>query len=370
VLISSLGLMRGGIETIAAALAGGLAERGHEVTVIAGAWPGQTLSPELAALPVRWLHVPCVPVRLTGWRYVARRRPGWPLKTQSLTFVCACRLHRHARAAIELADITTTFFEIEATLFSLWRAQYGRPNLSYFSGGIDGAWLWRDRSVVRVAISQMIAARFAHIPGFRVDGVLPPGVPDAWLEVPYHVRPEARTLIFVGRLEANKGIMELLTIFQALAGAVPQLRLRILGAGPLQEQLDAAIAGAGLADRVTCLGALPAEQVHQELRDADLFVFPSRYESFGIAVLEAQAVGVPVVCSDLPALREVVGATGLLVPVGAIDRWVEAIRSLLGDQARRERMSLAGRESARRFTWRRGAQELERYFLLGGSRGA
>jgi glycosyltransferase involved in cell wall biosynthesis len=206
------------------------------------------------------------------------------------------------------------------------------------------------------------------MPGFPIDGVLAPGVSDHWLESPYHVRPVARILVFVGRLEANKGIAELLAIFKSLASAAPGLQLRVLGDGPLRQHFQDEIVRAGLADRVMFLGAAPAEQVRRELRNADVFVFPSRYESFGIAVLEAQAVGVPVVCSDIPALREAAGPAGLLLPIGDTDRWAEVIGSLIRDRPRREHMSRAGREWARGFTWRQVAQDLERYLRLGVSR--
>jgi glycosyltransferase involved in cell wall biosynthesis len=205
--------------------------------------------------------------------------------------------------------------------------------------------------------------------GFHVDGVVTPGIPNRWLEVPYVIRPEARTLVFVGRLEANKGLMDLLAIFEALAPEFPDLKLRILGDGRLRPVLETKLVRAGLSGRASFLGAVPPEQVCQELRNADLFVFPSHYESFGIVVLEAQAVGVPVVASDIPAIREAAGEAARLVPPEDTGPWIGAIRALIRDQNRREGMSVAGREHARRFTWRQVTEELERYLYLAMSRG-
>ena len=106
------------------------------------------------------------------------------------------------------------------------------------------------------------------------------------------------------------------------------------------------------------------EQVRQELHDADIFVFPSHYESFGIAVLEAQAVGVPVVTSDIPAIREAAGEAARFVPLRDIERWVETIRALIRDRMQREQLSPAGCERAGAFTWQRAAQRLEHYLRL------
>jgi glycosyltransferase involved in cell wall biosynthesis len=369
ILMSSLGMVRGGLETVAAQFARALSERGHRVTVVAGRWPPHAL-PAATDLPLRWLRAPCVPAQLAAWRRLARRRPAWPLKIQSLSFAYACRLHPAVRELIARADVTLTFFEIETVLFSRWRQQHGQPHVSYFPGVIDWRWLQRDRSVVRVAISQAIARRCQGVPGLAIDGVVVPGVPDHWLDGPYVVRPEARILIFVGRLEANKGVLELLAIFEALAAEFPDLRLRIVGDGPLRQALVARLERAGLADRATFLGAVPAERVQQELRAADLFVFPSHYESFGIAILEALAVGLPVVSSDLPATREAAGDAGRLLPAGSTALWVEAIRALIGDLPARQQMSLAGRAHARAYTWRRAAEAMESYLDLARSRRA
>src|SRR4051794_20472099 len=100
VYLSSLGLTRGGLETRAMRMAEILVERGYSVTLVAGRVQGQALSQDLAVLPVRWLRVPCIPTHFGGWRRISRRRPGWPLLIQSLSFAYACRLSAPAWALI------------------------------------------------------------------------------------------------------------------------------------------------------------------------------------------------------------------------------------------------------------------------------
>ena len=83
---------------------------------------------------------------------------------------------------------------------------------------------------------------------------------------------------------------------------------------------------------------------------ADLVAVPSRYEGFGLPVLEAMAAGVAVVAADATSLPEVLGDAGRLVPVGAVEAWADAISKLLADDGERRRLGEAGRERAGSFT--------------------
>ena len=368
VLLSTAGLARGGLETIAVEFARGLAGRGHAVSIVAGYWPGRPLPADLARIPVRWHRFPCVPFNLSVWgRLSERLRPGLALRSQSRSFFHACRLHPQASRLIAGFDVTLTFLEAESARFSAWREQQGRPNVSYFPGVIDPNELRRDRSRLRVAISRTIATHAGDTLALPIDGVVRPGLSEAWSSGDYRIRPAGRRLIYVGRLEANKGLGKLMAIFGRLEGEFDGLELRLVGDGPLRRSL---CADAGRRGRVTCLGNLPPQRVQEELRQADLFLFPSHYESFGIAVLEALAVGVPVLCSDLPALREAAGEAARFLPAGDMAGWTEAVRALLGDVNERRRLSFMGRERARRFSWSRATAELEGYLYQSLDMGA
>lgn len=357
ILISSLGGIRGGLETIATNLARGLAQRGHRVSIVAG----HARPLDLAELPVDWLRVPCLPSTWPLWRWFARQRPGRPLKYQSLSFVRACQVRPQVRRLIASSDVTLTFHEIETILISIWRERSQRPNVSYFSGVIDRSWLRRDRSEVRLAISQIIAERHRLLSWCLIDGVIPPGIPDWLSQLPYVVRSQAQTLIFVGRLEANKGVIDLLKIIEALPA---KLHLTLVGDGPLRGELQQRIDRSGLNDRVRLTGSVAVDEVYRCLQAADLFLFPSQYESFGISVLEAEAIGVPVICSDVAGLREAAGDAALRLPLDNLEQWVTAVRKLTDDHAARERMSRIGREHARNFTWDQATRSLESYLVL------
>ena len=361
IFLSSLGHIRGGLETIATHFAHGLTELGHAVTCVGGGWPGRSLPQDLRTLPLNWLQIPFLPPDLRIWSGSSSRSRARRLKAQSLSFSAACRFHPRARRLLATADVTLSLLEIETVYLSRWRAARHRPHVSYFPGIIDRTWIKRDRSVLRLAISRTLAETTADL---RVDGVVSPGIDQSWLERPYEVRQDAETLFFAGRLEANKGVWELMHIFEMLVAGRPELRLRLAGEGPLRRTLQAWVAQRDLSERVTFLGAVPATHIQSELSAADLFLFPTHYESFGLAVVEAQAAGVPVACSDLPVMQEVAGGAACLLPPRQPDRWVSGLRALLDDVEARAQLSHAGRRNALRFTWARAVENLERYLLM------
>src|SRR5207253_10560972 len=143
-----------------------------------------------------------------------------------------------------------------------------------------------------VATSQLVA-ELCREHGLRCDGVVTPGVSSALLEgPPAAARPPAPPrLLYVGRLEANKRVGWLLPLVDALLPRCPDLTLRLVGDGPMRADLERAVLQRGLGQQVVFVGGLARGQVEAELRQADVFVFPSAYESFGTAVLEALAVG-------------------------------------------------------------------------------
>jgi glycosyltransferase involved in cell wall biosynthesis len=121
-------------------------------------------------------------------------------------------------------------------------------------------------------------------------------------------------------------------LIQALT-ELPAVHLAIAGAGRNADAYLALAAELGVADRVHMLGALPACDIADLYAACDLFVFPSIWETFGLAAVEAAMVGLPMVVADLPALREVLRADGT-EPVRFaqpydVERWVAAIRVML-----------------------------------------
>ncbi len=368
-ILSSLDTLPGGLETMARGLARAVAARGHQVTTIAGraVW-----KPSFSVPGIESLVVPSPSLTGPLARPLKRLRPGWALALQSRTFLLACRATPLVFRRILECSVTVTFLELETVAISRWRAALGRPNVAYFPGVVRWRDLRRDRSVLRLAASETLAARYRHLPELPIHGVLYPGIDDDAIPGARTTRAEVARILFVGRLETNKGIATLLDMARNLSGNGPQLELRLAGDGPMRREVMRAAQALSGAIRLVCLGPLTPAEVRRELQSTDLFLFPSRYESFGIAVLEALAAGIPVVCSDLPALREVAGEAAVFVPAADTTAWIEATTRLLHDRGLRERLSALGAMRARRFTWDAAVETLEAhaYRIMSGESGS
>jgi glycosyltransferase involved in cell wall biosynthesis len=256
--------------------------------------------------------------------------------------------------------VAVTFLEAESVLLSRLFARRGGGSVAYLAGAIDLRWARRDRSTRRVATSQVIAERYRQH-GLRCDDVVTPGVAAGLLDGPPPRSPSGglRRLLYVGRLEPNKRVEWLLRVLREL----PDASLRLIGDGPSRPAIERLADDFALAHRVAVLGPLPRQSVVAEMREADVFVFPSAYESFGATALEALAVGLPVVATDLPALREATGAQAALVLPDDLSAWISTIRRLLDDGPYRRTVAEAGRAWAAQFTWDRIVDRFERHVL-------
>jgi glycosyltransferase involved in cell wall biosynthesis len=171
------------------------------------------------------------------------------------------------------------------------------------------------------------------------------------------IREDAEVLVNVGRQEYQKGQRHLLEAMASLAGSRARLVLLVAGReGHASAELKELHDKLGLVGRVRFLGHRP--DVPELLAAADAFVFPSLYEGLGGAVIEAMALGLPVIASNLPALREVVddGLSGLLVAPCSAHAIVDAVTTVLGTPHQGRAMGRRGRAIfEERFTLERSA---------------
>lgn len=164
------------------------------------------------------------------------------------------------------------------------------------------------------------------------------GVPDIAVEPSRRARP-GPIVGAVGRLEQQKGFDVLLRAFRDVEGAT----LVIVGDGSERESLQAVARGLGIEGRVVWLGW--SENARSHLPSFDLFVLPSLFEGFPLAVLEAHLAETAVVATDVGSVPDAVlhGDTGLLVPPADADALTVAIRQLLADADLRRRFASSGR---------------------------
>ena len=197
--------------------------------------------------------------------------------------------------------------------------------------------------------------------------VIPNGVE---LQRYQNVRPFPRwrdgvpNILFVSRLEERKGLIHLLKAFRLLRKSGRECRLLVAGAGPQEKEVRRYIATRGLRG-VELLGRVSDEDKARYFATADIYAAPATgQESFGIVLLEAMAAGCPIVCSDIHGFKGVVrrNEQAVLVPPRDPEALAAALGELLDDPERRARMSEAGRERARQFSWENITGKVDDYY--------
>ena len=177
-----------------------------------------------------------------------------------------------------------------------------------------------------------------------------------------------KTIICVGRLSPEKGQAGLLRAFAKVRSSHPELRLRLVGDGPERGNLEALARELGISGAVTFTGRLPEEETLAEIARSDLLVLPSFMEGLPIVLMEAMAVGVPVIASRVAGIPELVedGATGLLFTPSSWGELASGIDRLLGDETLQVRLAeRAKAKVAAEFDTRKSAAELATLFTSG-----
>ena len=215
----------------------------------------------------------------------------------------------------------------------------------------DPEWLF-TRSVDDIAApSQAIADRLIadwHLDTQRISVFPYPFRPDpALLELP--ISYQLRTIGFLGRLEARKGVVELARAIPRILQQAPQLQFRFLGPswpyrkGDMESWIRSHCRS--VLDRITFVGAVVREHLASELGKCDVVVLPSRWESFGLVCPEAMAAGRVVIGSSAGGMADVIepGVSGLLVPPHSPEAITAAVLSLVEHPERIAQFGGAGR---------------------------
>ncbi len=302
----------GGVKTLAEMIGDGLAARGVAVET-AVMFPASGMRAKIAGT-LR------VAARMLTGRYdaVIAYQPSASILTGVVGWLarCPCRIVHQTALPNEIKPATRALDRIAGTL-GLYTVNVVN---SQATAAAYAAYPARHRRAVTmiehgVTTQQATRRRAATLAAFGI----PPG----------------RILLNVGRLTEQKNQDVLI---RALA-RVPSARLVIAGDGPERPDYAALAAELGVTDRLHMLGDVSRRDVADLLAAADLFVFPSVWETFGLAAVEAAMAGVPIVAADLPVLREVLSANGgaaaTFAPPSDVERWVDAINTAAAHGAAR-----------------------------------
>jgi glycosyltransferase involved in cell wall biosynthesis len=171
----------------------------------------------------------------------------------------------------------------------------------------------------------------------------------------YHL-PD-KFVLYIGMLEPRKDLPTLVRAFKTLIEQGSMHKLVIVGRkGWMYDDLFRSVASLDLTERVVFTGYVPEEDLPLLYNAADVFVYPSIYEGFGLPVLEALACGTPVITSNISSMPEILGEAGILVKPEEADGLADAMSRVTQDGELRKRLVRQGLERAKLFTWDRAAQ--------------
>ncbi|MCC7077599.1 MAG: glycosyltransferase family 4 protein [Acidimicrobiia bacterium] len=352
----------GGIGTYCRALLGAFAARDDvDVVAFTALHPRAAVRAALADVGLRRdaARVPLPrPLLYDAWH--ALRLPPLPWFGQGLGAVDVIHAPSVAVPPRQRTPLVVTVHDVAPLLFP---ETFPRRGVRFHTQGLHAA----ERADLVIAVSEAAAAEIRGNTGIdpariRVvpNGVDPTPAPPATVTdvLRAHGLADVPYLLWVGSLEPRKNVGTLVSAFAELASA-SQTTHRLVLVGPsgwLDGGLVPEDARASLADRLLPLGAVPAGHLKALYAGADLVAVPSIHEGFGLPVLEAMAQGTPVVCSDIPSLREVSDGAAYLVDPRSVAAWTAALGRVLDDRVLRARFVTAGYERAARFSWARCAE--------------
>jgi len=357
----------GGIASYLSVMSQSLTEHGHQVTILA---PGKAHTCQTSGTTGR-LHLVEVPCANWHWYWFKlaffARSTTLPLReiewSRALWRGVSGLSARHGLSPIdvvEAAEIGNLSYQPQQHPPLVIRAHGNTWAIHKAEGRRMTFGVWLDRRLERIGMRR--AAVFSAVSRFHADALRvefpPPAPPITVIPNPVNLHmfnadtpPDAAPLIFyAGRIESNKGILTLFRAMQQIVKAIPTAQLIMAGRrhpslsdhalsealAPLQNSFDGPV--------VRLLGHLPWEETVAWYRRAPVFVMPSLYESFCLAVAEAMASGRPVVATTAGALPELVidGVTGRLVAPGDADALAAALIATLNDRAGAQKMGEAG----------------------------
>lgn len=264
---------------------------------------------------------------------------------------------RHSRSVFTIHDLIFRFYPQYHLPLNRWYLTLMLPRFMSRADAIIAVSESTRRDVTRLMHVQPEKISVIHE---GVDSAFRPvrdGALLAQIREKYGLPP--RFILYFGTIEPRKNLGMLLDAYRALLGRYPAAPPLVIAGrrGWLYQPVFDHVRELGLQDCVRFTDYIDSADVPSLMSAAELFVFPSLYEGFGLPPLEAMACSIPVVCSNASSLPEVVGSGGILVEPHDVGGWIDAIEKVLKDERLRTELSERGLVQAACFSWDRAAQQ-------------
>jgi len=192
-----------------------------------------------------------------------------------------------------------------------------------------------------------------------------PGVDLEYLKTIKTDKKRVYDAVFMAQLRPSKGIFDLIKIWHLVCQKNPKPRLGIIGRGKKEmvEAMNKMVIDLGLGGNIKFLGYLPDSQAYSIIKSARIFITPSYEEGFGITMLEAQVLGLPVVAWHLPVFDEIFKNGMVKIKVGDIEKFANVVIGLLTDSALYQNLSKEAVKNAGQYGWDKTARREGKIFL-------
>ena len=328
-----------------------LASRGYGVTVLCERFPGAPTHEDIRGVRVQRLaRVPLYYVSAAAACHRSTRAGEVDIVVECLNklpFLSPLYARAPVLALSHHLFGATAFQQVSwPVAAAVWAAEKAIPLV------------FRDRPFVTISDSsrQDLIERGVAADRIRVSlcGIRPPGIEaDLGEPRPPHV-------VYLGRLAHYKRVDVMLRALRELQPRFPDLEVTIIGRGPAQRGLEQLADELGLRACTRFTGFVSDDERDRIVASSRVCVCPSEKEGWGLTVIEANAVGTPVVAADAPGLRDSVreGETGFLVPIGDVSGFARRIGELLDDDDLSLRMGRTAHAWSQCFDWDRAADEM------------
>lgn len=312
---------------------------------------------------VLWLTIRHLPAVLSMFRFAqSRATPGWRGRVWQVFYAVEALLlhdsmrrrgirHVHAHFANVGADVARLCAHVGSRIT-------GEPwTWSFTMHGSTEFYNVRAHGLADKVVDAELVVCISDFTKSQLQMLVPPATWPSLHVVrcgiqPDRFRPADRRpaeghpeILYVGRLVPEKGPLVLVEAMRILRDRGVDAHATLIGEGPHRAELEEAIERAGLADRITLVGAVGHDEIPSWYEKADVFCLPSFAEGVPVVLMEAMACGLPVVTSAITGVPELVrdGISGLLVTPSRADQLADALAALATDPERRVELGRAGR---------------------------